>query len=176
MNPDPLRAGSGRPGTGRAGDDTPRQRARRERRTAAAPGREAEAEGTGNAAKNRAAARALANAGGERREGRKRRRRRHADGLPLEGREGGRRGPRRSDGPGPRGSGRVIDRSPRRRTGGEKARKRGVSHRQAPNPVRWRFPTRDAPPRRRTTTGPEESPDAPRPAGPTATPQTTDVR
>lgn len=45
-------------------------------------------------------------------------------------------------------------------------RKRGVSHRQAPNPVRWRFPTRDAPPRRTTTTGPEESPDAPGPADP----------
>ena len=78
--------------------------------------------------------------------GRGKRRRRHADGLPLEGREGGRRGPRRSDGPGPRGRGESSTGTPAaRRTGGEKARKRGVSHRQAPNPVRWRFPTRDAP-------------------------------
>ena len=66
-DPGPAPGGVGRPGTGRAGDGTPRQRAWRERRTAAAPGREAEAEETGTPRKNRAA-RVLANAG-ERREG-----------------------------------------------------------------------------------------------------------
>ncbi|XP_057617196.1 serine/arginine repetitive matrix protein 2-like [Chionomys nivalis] len=128
------------------------------------PGREAEAEGTGTPRK--AGPRACSETRRERREGERGDDTRtgfpsrdgRGDAAAHDARTG-----RTS------GTGRVIDRSPhRRRTGGKKkARKWGVSHRQAPNPVRWRFPTRDAPSRRTTTTtGPEESPDAPRTADP----------
>lgn len=162
-DPGPAPGGVGRPGTGRAGDDTPRQRARRERRTAAAPQDERRRRrGPGRrekAGRARSQTRGRGGRGGRDDDDTR-------TGLPLEGREGGRRGPRRSDGPGPRGRGESSTGAPAAATGGEKARKRGVSHRQAPNPVRWRFPTRDAPSRRTTTTGPEESPDAPRPADP----------
>ncbi|XP_057614465.1 serine/arginine repetitive matrix protein 1-like [Chionomys nivalis] len=165
MIPDPLRAGSEdrepaeRETTHRANGLGGRDGRRATPRTRGGGG------GDRDAAKSRAA-RVLGNAAGEAVGGE---RRRHADGLSLEGREGGRRGPRRTDGP-DLGDGESHrpepPPSPHRRE--KKARKWGVSHRQAPNPVRWRFPTRDAPSRRTTTTttGPEESPDAPRTADP----------
>ncbi|XP_057617135.1 collagen alpha-1(III) chain-like [Chionomys nivalis] len=129
------------------------------------PGREAEAEGTGTPRK--AGPRACSETRRERREGE-----RGDDTRTVFPSRDGRGDAAAHDARTGRtsGTGRVIDRSPhRRRTGGKKkARKWGVSHRQAPNPVRWRFPTRDAPSRRTTTTttGPEESPDAPRTADP----------
>lgn len=72
MIPDPLRVGSGDRDTGRAGDDTPRQRAWRERDGRRPPPRTRGGSGGDSDAAKHRAARALANAG-ERRDGRKRR-------------------------------------------------------------------------------------------------------
>lgn len=111
-DPGPAPGGVGRPGTGRAGDDTPRQRARRERRTAAAPQDERRRRrGPGRrekAGRARSQTRGRGGRGGKRR-------RRHADGSSPRGTRGGTPRPTTLGRARTSGTGRVIDRSPRRR-------------------------------------------------------------